>query len=569
MRKPDTIIYGTDDRPPISVLLALATQHVFVLSIFLISPVLVARAARLPLQQAGNFISITMIAIGIGTLLQVRRWGLVGSGLLAIPVSSSNWVPACLIAARVGGLPMVAGLILAASSLEVLLSRFLRRLRGVLPTELSGLVVLVTGLGVAQAGMDNMVAGMTAGDGIMWLRSLLVSVGTLAVMVGFSVWGRGPIRTLGAGVGLVCGSIASLVTGLADHASLDALVHMPLVRLPSIAPVMPSFDMVLLLPALITGLAITLNSTGALTAAQKLNDADWNRQDLAGLSGGLLADGLGSVISAFIGGGGVCASGSSVSLTAASRATSRTLGYAVAGGFLILSVVPRFSLVVLALPPPVIGPVLVFLSCSLMVSGVTIMSSRLLDTRKTYTLGIAFAFAVTTSALVRATPILPYWMAPVVASPLLASALIAILLNPLLRLGIRQQVKLTIPEGGLPHEEIIKFITRAGAAWGARRDVIERAQGVIAECLDALVDAELADGAVQLAVGFNELQLDARISWRGAPLVLANAPPTKQELLTDDAAAARMAGYLVGRLASRVTSRVVDGVAQVDLIFDH
>jgi xanthine permease XanP len=569
MPKPDTIIYGTDDRLPTSLLLTLATQHVLVLSIFLIAPVLVAHAAHLPLQQASDFISLTMIAIGLATLLQVRRWGPVGSGLLALPVSASNWVPGCLIAVREGGLPMVAGLMLVAGSLEIVLSRFLRRLRGVLPAELSGLVVLVTGLGVAQAGMDNIVTGMTAGDGVMWPRSLLVSVGTLAVMVGSSVWGRGPLRTLGAGVGLVCGSAASFATGLMDQDSLDALVHVPLVRLPSIVPVMPSLDMVALLPALITGLAITLNTTGVLTAAQKLDDADWKRQDLGGLSGGLYADGLGTIISALLGGGGVSTSASSVSLAAASRATSRTLGYAVSAGFLILSVVPRFSLAVLALPPPVIGAMLVFLSCSLMISGVTIMSSRLLDTRKTFTLGIAFAFAVTTPALVRASPMLPYWMSPVVASPLLASALIAILLNPLLRLGIRQQVELTVPEGGLPHEEVAKFITRAGAAWGARRDVIERAQGVIAECLDALVDAELAVGAVHLALGFNELQLDARMSWRGLPLVLSGSAPTKQELLTDDKAGARMAGFLIGRLASRVTSRVVNGTAQVHLIFDH
>ena len=417
--------------------------------------------------------------------------------------------------------------------------------------------------------MDNIVAGITTDGGATWIRSLLVSAGTLAIMVGISVWGRGPLRTFGALAGLLCGSFVGLAAGLADRASLDAWEHVPLVRLPTIAPVLPAFDTVLLLPALITGLAITLNSIGALTAAQKLNDADWNRQDLRGLSGGLVADGLAAVISGLIGGGGVCVSGSSVSLTAASRATSRTLGYAVAAAFLFLSVVPRFSLTVLLLPPQVVGPVLVFLSCSLLVSGVTIMSSRLLDTRKTFTLGIAFAFAVATSALVRAAPVLPYWMSPVVASPLLASALVAILLNPLLRLGIRQQVGLTIPQGGLPHEDVVKFITQAGAAWGARRDVIDRAQGVIAECLDALVDAELAPGAVYMILGFNELQLDSRISWRGAPLVLSDKPPTKQELLADDGAAARMAGFLIGRLASGVTSREANGMAEVHLVFDH
>jgi xanthine permease XanP len=569
VRKPDTITYGTEDKPPAPVLLMLAIQQVIVLSTFLLAPVLLTRAAHLSLGQATNFISLTTFALGVSTLLQVRRWGPVGSGLLVTPISASNWLPGCLIAVREGGLPMVSGFLVVAALVEILLSRFFRVLRGLLPAELSGLVVLVTGLSVAQAGMNNVVASVTMGDGVFWVRSLLVSAGTLAVMVGVSVWVRGPIGTFGACIGLVGGYLASLAVGLVDAAPLGALARVPLVRLPSFAAAFPSFEFALLLPALLTGIAITLNSTGAMTAAQKLNDADWHRQDLGGLSGGLFADGLGVIVSALIGGGGVSANGSSVSLTAAARATSRTIGYAVAAGFLIVSLVPRFSLLMLTVPQPVVGAVLVFLSCSLMISGVTIMSSRLLDTRKTFTLGIAFAFAVTTPALARAGGILPAWMAPVIVSPLLASALVAILLNPILRLGIRQQVELPIPAGGLPDDAVAKFINRAGAAWGARRDVIERAKGPIAECLDTLVDAELADGPGCLTLGFNELQLDARISWHGVPLVLSTKPPTKEEMVTDDTAAARMAGYLIGRLASRVTSGVVNGMCVVHLRFDH
>lgn len=261
--------------------------------------------------------------------------------------------------------------------------------------------------------------------------------------------------------------------------------------------------------------------------------------------------------------------GTSVSLSAAARATSRTIGYGAAAAFLILAAVPRFAILVVSVPPPVFGAVLVFLSCSLMISGVSIMNSRLLDNRKTFTLGIAFAFAVATSSLIRTEAVLPNWMEPVLVSPLLAAALVAIILNPILRLGIRQRVELVVPAGGLPHEDVAKFITGAGAAWGARRDVIERTQGIISECLDAVVDAELADGPVRLWLGFNELKLDARISWQGMPLFLSKTPPTKLELVTDDKAAARMAGYLIGRLASRVTTRVVNGLAEVRLTFDH
>jgi xanthine permease XanP len=569
MRKPDSILYGRDDKPPPGMLGALAAQHVLVLSIFLVSPVAVVRAAELPLGRAGDLISLSMIGMAFASILQIRPRGPFGSGLLAIPATNSVFVPGCIIAARLGGLPMMAGLLALSALFEIALSRFLRHLRGILPAELSGLIVLVTGLSIAQTGMDNVVGSMAAGEGAGWLAPLLVTVVTLGVMVGCSVWGRGPIRTMGAIVGLVSGYVCGMASGLVDSSVLDLISHAPLVRLPTFRPMMPIFEVQLILPSLLTGLAVTLNSTGALTAAQQLSDADWKRQDLNGLSRGLLADGVGTLVCALIGGAGISASGSIVGLTANARATSVVIGYAVAAGLLVLALVPKFALLILAVPRPVLGAALIYLSCSLLTSGISIMSSRLLDTRKTFTLGIAFAVAVGTPALIRAGAILPEWMAPVVASPLLAAALVAILLNPILRLGIRQQVELRIPAGGVPGEEVSRFIARAGAAWGARREVIDRAQGPIAECLDTLAAEGLSRGETLLTLGFNELALDARISWRGQALTLSATRPTKQEMLTDDDAPARMAGYLVSRLASQVRSRSSGDMSELHLIFDH
>ena len=567
MRKPDSIDFGADDRPPGTLLFALAIQQVMVLCIFLVAPVTIARSADLPLGQASDLISLTMVGLALSTCLQISRK--VGSGLLVLPTSSTGFVPGCVIAARDGGMAAVAGLLLASGLIELVASRFLRRLRGLLPAELSGMIVLVTGLAVAQNGMEGVVGGMAAGAGLAWFASLLVSVATLAIMVGLSIWGRGKLRTLGAITGLVVGYLASLAAGLVDPAALAQAAAAPVVRFPDLHPGVPAFGAALILPALITGLATTLNSTGALTAAQRLNDADWKRQDYDGLSRGLLADGIGIIVAALIGSAGVAASGSSVGLTANARATSRVIGLAAASACLVLALVPKFALLVLAIPRSVLGAASIYLSCSLLISGVSIMSSRLLDSRKTFTLGIAFAFAVATPALTRVGTALPDWMAPVVASPLLASALVAILLNPILRIGIRQHVDLSIPPGGLPHDAVSSFISRAGAVWGARREVIEQAQGPVAECLDTLIDSDLAAGASTLSLSFNELQLDARITWQGAPLPISKTRPTKQELLMDDDAAARMAGYLIGRLASRVTSRTKGGMSEVHLVFDH
>lgn len=569
MRKPDAIIYGNEERPPPLTLALLAAQHAFVVSIFFVAVVVVARNAHLSQGDAQNVVTLTMLALSVATLLQIRRNGAVGSGLLAIPTAQSVYVPGSVIAAGVGGMPMVAGLLLIAASLELVLSRFLWRLRGVLPAELSGLIVLVTGLGIAQSGMDNIINSALQHDSRAWLPNLLVAAGSLAVMVGCSVWGRGPLRTLGAMGGLIGGYIASLALGLVDPSALEQIGAAPLLQLPTIVPVWPAFSPRIVLPALISALAVTLNSIGALTAAQRLADRDWKRQDIDGLSRGLLADAIGTTVSAVIGGSGVSASGSSVGLTAAARATSRVIGYGVALIFLVLAFVPKSALLVITLPQPVLGAALIFLSCALLISGVTMMTSRLLDARKTFVLGIAFAFAVGTPALSRAGANLPDWMAPVLVSPLLAAALVALLLNPVLRLGVRQTVKLAVPPGGLQHDAVTSFVGHAGAGWGARRDVIERAQGSLAECLDTLLDAGIALHGASLTLGFNELALDARIVWNGPPLTLSEHRPTKEELLADDDAVVRMAGYVISRLASRVTSRTDHSTSELHLVFDH
>ena len=100
----------------------------------------------------------------------------------------------------------------------------------------------------------------------------------------------------------------------------------------------------LFLPLLVGGAAATLSTIACITAAQKTNDADWRRQDLGSLSGGVLADGLGTIVAGLLGGIGQSASAASVGLGASTRATSRIVAYAV------LSLLPKFAMLVVLMP---------------------------------------------------------------------------------------------------------------------------------------------------------------------------------------------------------------------------
>jgi NCS2 family nucleobase:cation symporter-2 len=89
MRRPASIRYGLEDRPPWPVVAMTALQQATVVFLFLYVPQNVAREAQATLAQTVTLISMSFLACGLGTMLQaVTRSGL-GSGFLA-PLSPST-----------------------------------------------------------------------------------------------------------------------------------------------------------------------------------------------------------------------------------------------------------------------------------------------------------------------------------------------------------------------------------------------------------------------------------------------------------------------------------------------
>lgn len=73
--KPASLIYSVDEVPPLSLILALGLQHVFVMSVGWIFVVVVATTIGVSSAETQAMICISMIASGIGTILQARPWG--------------------------------------------------------------------------------------------------------------------------------------------------------------------------------------------------------------------------------------------------------------------------------------------------------------------------------------------------------------------------------------------------------------------------------------------------------------------------------------------------------------
>lgn len=78
-KKPAGLIYGVDDRPPPSALALLAVQHIFLMSSTLVLPVVLVTEIGGDFAEVTAVVALTMIACGLGTILQAMRWRGVGS----------------------------------------------------------------------------------------------------------------------------------------------------------------------------------------------------------------------------------------------------------------------------------------------------------------------------------------------------------------------------------------------------------------------------------------------------------------------------------------------------------
>ena len=99
-RKPSDLIYGLEDSPPLFSTIILSLQHVFLLSARFIYPVLIVEAIGGSREVAAQIISFSMIAGGVGSILQVLHKGPVGSGYLNPQGCGAAYIRASILAGK-------------------------------------------------------------------------------------------------------------------------------------------------------------------------------------------------------------------------------------------------------------------------------------------------------------------------------------------------------------------------------------------------------------------------------------------------------------------------------------
>jgi len=368
-------------------MLALANTVLFV--------TVVARAG----DRSEDYLSWAIFAaLAIGgaiTVLQASRAGWLGAGHVLMTGAGPHFIAVAVLAVAVGGLSLLASLIIVSSLVQFALAQWLPLLRRVITPVVSGtalMLIAVTVMGIAVERLREVPAGVAPAAGPA------VAVVTLAVATMLAMRATGIWRLWAPLIGIVSGCVGAILFGLYDpQRVLDAnWFYIPnLAAWPGL-DLKPGVEFWTLLPAflivsLVTG--IKMSSDGVVI--QQVSRLKPQATDFRLVQAAVNTNGLGTLLAGIAGTLPTIAyTPSVVTLITLTGVAARKVGYAIGAILLVLAVLPKAAAVLLTIPSPVMGAFLLLIMGLLFVEGMRLVVQDGLDQRKALVVGVALSLGV-------------------------------------------------------------------------------------------------------------------------------------------------------------------------------
>lgn len=434
------LLYRLEDKPPLPHALFAACQHLLAMFVAVITPaILICQALGLPEQDTQRIISMSLFASGLASLIQIRSWGPIGSGLLSIQGTSFNFVAPLIMggmALKNGGadiptmMATLFGTLMVASMTEVLLSRVLHLARRIITPLVSGIVVMIIGLSLIQVGLTSIGGGYSAiQNGTFGAAGNLLLAGIVLAVIVLLNRQRNPyLRVASLVIAMTIGYLAAWYMDMLPLSKSTA--DTSIVTVPSPLYYGLSFDWNLLIPLILIFMVTSLETIGDITAT-----SDVSEQPVSGplymkrIKGGVLANGLNSMASAVFNTFPNSCFGQNNGVIQLTGVASRHVGYIIASMLILLGLFPSVAGFVQHIPEPVLGGATIVMFGTIAASGVRIVSREPLNRRAIMIIALSLAVGLGVSQQPLILQFAPDWVKNLLSSGIAAGGLTAILLN--------------------------------------------------------------------------------------------------------------------------------------------
>jgi len=361
------IVYDIDDRPPVAELLPLGMQHLVAMILSNVTvPLLIAGGLGLDAASTALLVQMVLLMAGLATIVQSYPIGPIGGRIPMVMGTSIAFVGGLIAIGAEYGLATVFGACFVAAFVEVAFGFAIRRVRGLFPPLVNGVVVMLIGLTLIPVGIDYAAGGVKALD-YGSVTNLAIAGLVLVVTLALNQFGRGFFQYGSIFLGVAAGYLAALAAGKVHFEQLAGTDWLSLPRPLAFgmefhwAPILiVSFVYVISTMETLGDIAGTIAATGREPTTRELK-------------GGLIADGVMSALAAVWSAFPNTSYSQNVGLVNFTGVASRHVT-AVTGGLLVLlGLVPRVGAFFATIPPAVIGGAGLIMFAMIFTSGARIV----------------------------------------------------------------------------------------------------------------------------------------------------------------------------------------------------
>ena len=422
----ESAAYQFEAKMPLKHAIPLGLQHVFAMFVGNLTPLLIITSACG--LAGGEFADLqvsllqnAMFVAGIVTLVQLYAVGPVGGKVPIIMGTSSGFLGVFnSVAATMGGGVMAYGAIMGASILggifESVLGVFLKPLRKLFPSVVTGTVVLSIGLSLISVGINSFGGGNGAKD-FGSMENLLLAIFVLVAILFLKHWTTGFLSSSSILIGIIVGYVAAIMMGFvlpttgvtADGVEFtkawvlnwDKVAQASWFAIPKLVPVKIVFDLRAILPVMVMFIVTAVETVGDISGVM---EGGMNREPSdKELSGGVICDGLGSTFAACFGVLPNTSFSQNVGLVAMTKVVNRG-ALATGAVFLILcGLIPKLGALVSIMPQAVLGGAAVMMFSSIVVSGIQLITKEKMTPRTltivSVALGVGYGMGANSSIL--------------------------------------------------------------------------------------------------------------------------------------------------------------------------
>ncbi|WP_084332732.1 nucleobase:cation symporter-2 family protein [Marinobacterium jannaschii] len=429
------LVFGLDDKPSPSVSMFAALQHVLASFIGIITPTLIVGGVLGLGAEVPYLVSMALIVSGVGTFIQARRFGPVGSGLLCVQGTSFAFLSSILAAGFIvknnGGGPdeilaTIFGVCFVAAFVEIFLSRVIHKLRKIVTPIVTGTIITLIGLSLIKVAMTDIAGGYGASD-LGHPDNLGLAALVLMTIVVFNRFQFQILRLSAVIAGLTVGFAVAWSMGKVDFSGLNEVA---LIAIPEPFKYGFSFDIAAFIPIAVIFLITPLETTGDLTANSMVS-----KQPVSGpvyierIKSGVLADGVNSAIAATFNSLPMTTFSQNNGVIQLTGVASRHVAFFIAGILVVLGMFPLIGGVLQQMPKPVLGGATLIMFGTVSIAGIKILAEAGLNRRNILIAATAIGIGLGVSNVPEVLQAMPPAIKNIFGSPISLGAFTAIALN--------------------------------------------------------------------------------------------------------------------------------------------